>query len=62
MTYLTGLTRKKRAPQKVKPKPTKAGTWDSYKMESNRDRMPGTRNSTAIFIETALPNPLDFNQ
>jgi ribosomal protein S25 len=49
------VRRKKRTPQKVKPKPVKAKIWDSEYMEKISEEMPEIRNTTPILLETAVP-------
>ena len=47
-TYVVGRTRKKMAPQKVKPNPMKAKTCELSIMDRISDRIPGTINVTPI--------------
>jgi acyl-coenzyme A synthetase/AMP-(fatty) acid ligase len=48
------MVRRKKAPQKVKPKPMKARIWDEEKIEEANDRMPIIINAVPIFPETIL--------
>jgi len=49
------LRRRKSAPQKVKPKPMSARTWDPAYMEKISDEIPEIKNKTLILIEIVPP-------
>ena len=55
LTYFMGLTKKKRAPQKVKPKPMNAKICEFSSTEKIRDKAPGIMKAMPIFPEGTPP-------
>jgi len=57
-TYVVGRTRKKMAPQKVKPSPMNAKTWEFSIIDMMSDSIPGMVNATPIL--SAKPMRFSF--